>query len=329
VLAARTPDGAVWASIVAGQLPFLTTEDEGRFLRIAGIPRASDPLSAALVLDAQVGVVAIDFETRRRFRVNGRLVAAWPDALRIQVEEAFGNCPKYIQAYVPRGDARQAPGAPQTVPRLDEGQAAWIARAALFFLGTLHPVAGADASHRGGAPGFVRVLSPTELAWGDYFGNALFQSLGNATVQPRVGLLFLDPATGSTLQLTGALAIDWTPRAAAEIPGASASSGFRFPRSSGPAAVPLRWILSEPAVQSPALSLREQVRTSHCPLTADAGDALRAAGAGPKRLSRHAVEDVPASGWQYSEVGQGVAAPVDKDRLAAPAARLTVGRARG
>ena len=252
VLAARTPDGAVWTSIVAGPLPFLTSDHEGRLLRIAGIPRATDPLFPGLVLDAQVGVVAIDFETRRRFRVNGRLAEAGPDALRIQVEEAFGNCPKYIQAYVPRGDAPKASGAPRAAPRLDEGQAAWIARADLFFLGTLHPVAGADASHRGGAPGFVRVLSPTELAWGDYFGNALFQSLGNTTVQPRAGLLFLDPATGSTLQLTGALAIDWTPRAAAEIPGAERVVRFQISQVvETRSAVPLRWILSEPSPFNP------------------------------------------------------------------------------
>src|SRR5215472_15667047 len=39
ILAARVPDGAVWTSLVAGQLPFLTTNAEGRFLRIGGSPR--------------------------------------------------------------------------------------------------------------------------------------------------------------------------------------------------------------------------------------------------------------------------------------------------
>jgi hypothetical protein len=252
VLAARVPDGAVWTSIVARQLPFLTVDSEGQFLRIAAIPRGSDPLAPGLVLDAQIGVLAIDFETRRRFRVNGRLAETSPDALVVHVEEAYGNCPKYIQAYVPRGDGRQKPRAPHAGSRLEPDQAAWIARADLFFLGTLHPVAGADASHRGGAPGFVHVLSPTELAWGDYFGNTLFNSLGNAAVQPHAGLLFLDPDTGSTLQLTGTLAIDWSPQAAAEIPGAERVVRFQIAQVvETRSAIPLRWILSEPSPFNP------------------------------------------------------------------------------
>ena len=252
VLAARVPDGAVWTSIVAGQLPFLTTDAEGRFLRVAGVPRASDPISPGLTVGASVGVVAIDFEHRRRFRVNGKLSEVVPDALVLQVDEAFSNCPKYIQAYVPRGDVRQSPQASKLTPALDAAQTSWISRADLFFLGTLHPTGGADASHRGGAAGFVRVVSPTELIWGDYYGNRLFQSLGNATVQPRAGLLFIDPESGSTLQLTGTLSIDWTAEAAAQIPGAERVLRFQVAgvvetRS----AIPLRWILSGPSPFNP------------------------------------------------------------------------------
>ena len=38
---------------------------------------------------------------------------------------------------------------------------------------------GADASHRGGNPGFVRADSPHELSWPDYSGNSMFLTLGN------------------------------------------------------------------------------------------------------------------------------------------------------
>jgi predicted pyridoxine 5'-phosphate oxidase superfamily flavin-nucleotide-binding protein len=252
ILASRAPDGAVWTSIVAGQLPFLTSDQDGRFLRIGGVTRSDDPISQALILNAQVGLVAIDFESRGRFRVNGRLVETGPDALVIQVEEAFGNCPKYIQAYVPRADGRQTPGTSAVTVQLSAEQAAWIGSADLLFVGTYHPVRGADASHRGGAPGFVRVVSPTELAWGDYLGNRFFQSLGNAAVQPRAGLLFLDPETGSTLQLTGTLTIDWSPEAASEIPRAERVLCFRIEQVvETRSAIPLRWILSEPSPFNP------------------------------------------------------------------------------
>jgi hypothetical protein len=42
------------------------------------------------------------------------------------------------------------------------------------------------------APGFVRVVGPSELAWPDYDGNGMFKSLGNITVNDEVGLLFID-----------------------------------------------------------------------------------------------------------------------------------------
>ena len=37
---------------------------------------------------------------------------------------------------------------------------------------------GCDVSHRGGAPGFVRVTSASSLIWPDYVGDCFFNSLG-------------------------------------------------------------------------------------------------------------------------------------------------------
>ena len=46
-------------------------------------------------------------------------------------------------------------------------------------------------SFKGGAAGFVRVTGPTELAFPDYDGNGMFKSMGNLSVNPHVGLLFI------------------------------------------------------------------------------------------------------------------------------------------
>src|SRR5260370_18444938 len=46
-------------------------------------------------------------------------------------------------------------------------------------------------SFKGGAPGFVRVTGPSELAFPDYDGNGMFKSIGNLAVNPHVGLLFI------------------------------------------------------------------------------------------------------------------------------------------
>jgi len=251
VVAAQTPDRSVWASVVIGPPGFLEVEAEGAILHVHATVRPTDPLALALVEGARVGLVAIDFEARRRFRVNGHVLSA-DDGIRLEVDEAYANCPKYIQSYIPRADGRGQESAPRVAKELDSAQTTWISRADTFFLGTVHPTVGADASHRGGPPGFIRVLNPTELAWGDYSGNTLFNSLGNAAVEPAAGLLFIDFETGSTLQLTGRVTIDWSPAAAAEVPGAERVVRFQILRViETAAAIPLRWILSEPSPFNP------------------------------------------------------------------------------
>jgi predicted pyridoxine 5'-phosphate oxidase superfamily flavin-nucleotide-binding protein len=60
-----------------------------------------------------------------------------------------------------------------------------------FFLATADAEGRPDCSFKGGAPGFVRVTGPSELAFADYDGNGMFKSLGNLAVNPHVGLLFI------------------------------------------------------------------------------------------------------------------------------------------
>jgi len=68
----------------------------------------------------------------------------------------------------------------------------FIESASYFFLATADADGRPDCSFKGGAPGFVRVTGPSELAFPDYDGNGMFKSLGNVTVNPDVGLLFID-----------------------------------------------------------------------------------------------------------------------------------------
>lgn len=60
-----------------------------------------------------------------------------------------------------------------------------------FFLATADPEGRPDCSFKGGMPGFVRIIGPTELAFPDYDGNGMFKSLGNILANPEVGLLFI------------------------------------------------------------------------------------------------------------------------------------------
>jgi predicted pyridoxine 5'-phosphate oxidase superfamily flavin-nucleotide-binding protein len=68
----------------------------------------------------------------------------------------------------------------------------FIETAPLFFLATADAEGRPNVSHKGGLPGFIRVVGPSELAYPDYDGNGMFISLGNLVVNPSVGLLFID-----------------------------------------------------------------------------------------------------------------------------------------
>ena len=69
---------------------------------------------------------------------------------------------------------------------------AFIESAMYFFMATADTDGRPDCSFKGGAPGFVRVTAPDELAFPDYDGNGMFKSLGNLLVNPDIGLLFID-----------------------------------------------------------------------------------------------------------------------------------------
>jgi predicted pyridoxine 5'-phosphate oxidase superfamily flavin-nucleotide-binding protein len=80
---------------------------------------------------------------------------------------------------------------------------AFIESRPLFFLATADAGGRPDCSYKGGRPGFVRVVAPDVLAFPSYDGNGMFKSLGNALVNPHVGLLFIDFETPKRLRVNG------------------------------------------------------------------------------------------------------------------------------
>jgi hypothetical protein len=121
-----------------------------------------------------------------------------------------------------------------------------------FFIGSLHAEAGVDCSHRGGNPGFVRVLDERRLAFPDYSGNNMFQTLGNLSVDPRAGLLFLNFETGDTLQLTGTTDIIWDQARLRDWPGAQRLIEFEVSKTiEARGASPMRWRLMDYAASNP------------------------------------------------------------------------------
>ncbi len=75
--------------------------------------------------------------------------------------------------------------------RFKESDKAFIESVGFFFLATANHEGEPDCSFKGGAPGFVQVPAPDLLVFPDYDGNGMFKSLGNISVNPSVGLLFI------------------------------------------------------------------------------------------------------------------------------------------
>lgn len=210
-----------WAAMVAGNPGFVRTPD-ARTLRIGARPLGEADLPALqLGPGAALGILGLEPSTRRRNRVNGIVSEVFKEGFELSVRQSFGNCPKYIQARSFRA-VEPCRGRAEVFDRQLPAKArALAARADTFFIATASadagqpgqaPSGGVDVSHRGGAPGFVRIADEegtTVLCVPDFLGNFFFNTLGNIAAYPRAGLLFVDWATGDLMALSGEASVVW------------------------------------------------------------------------------------------------------------------------
>jgi len=186
VAASLDEQGRPWASLLTGPAGFIQAVDE-HLLRLEAAPLPGDPLAADLRACPELGLLVIDPRTRRRLRFNGRGLLS-SEGLFLLTDEVYGNCPKYIQKRRLIGEAEQEPGEVRGSSSLGERTRDLVAGADTLFIATWHPGGRADASHRGGRPGFVQVLDDRTLQFPDYPGNNMFNTLGNLVGHPRAGL---------------------------------------------------------------------------------------------------------------------------------------------
>ncbi|KAK0914476.1 hypothetical protein LTR91_017977 [Friedmanniomyces endolithicus] len=170
--------------------------------------------------------LTIDLETRKRTKLYGRMIAGALSSredeitgseetvaeiqLVLKIEQSLGNCPKYLNSkHIVPTFAR--PELISDGPHLPQRALDLIAKADLFFLSSSRPDQDMDTNHRGGPPGFLRVVSPgseftsvpASIAWPEYSGNRFYQSIGNLLLNPLCGLCVPDFETGDMLYLTG------------------------------------------------------------------------------------------------------------------------------
>jgi len=170
----------------------------------------------------KLGLVGLNFSNRRRNRLNGTIADITETEITMTVDQSFGNCPKYIQQ---REALFSAENTTQAVPTRNKELPQLLARADTFFIATCHHdknnayASGVDVSHRGGKPGFIRLVDNT-MTFPDFRGNRHFSTLGNLLLNPKVSLLFIDFELERTVRAQGEASILWSKDTYGEFEGA-------------------------------------------------------------------------------------------------------------
>ncbi|KAJ6594548.1 hypothetical protein B0H19DRAFT_1095965 [Mycena capillaripes] len=232
-LPVTTLDGAgrPWGSILAGEDGKTGFVHAPRYstLRVDAKLWDGDPLIENSKLFEQeqqmlVAGIGVEFGTRRRNKFAGSISQLNQVDGRMEldffVNEAIGNCPKYINLrdLIPHPNAEPHIAYQQShlspSDRLPDQAIALITASDTVFLGTTYKAYAQDSfrfpshlgmNHRGGRPGFIRV-APSDgrtVVVPDFSGNRIMTSLGNIEATPLASLTFIDFVSGDILYLTG------------------------------------------------------------------------------------------------------------------------------
>ena len=207
VLGSVDQAGDAWATFVEGEPGFMSSPS-AVVLDIAVHRDPSDPASEGLANGLPIGLLGIEMHTRRRNRMNG-FISTIDGGFRVDVDQSFGNCPRYIQLRdfrFARQPGESFTGEVEHPSALDDQARRVIEGADAFFVASYvdrEDRRQVDVSHRGGNAGFVRVGDDGVLTIPDFDGNLFFATLGNILLNGKAGLLFVDFTTGDLLQMTG------------------------------------------------------------------------------------------------------------------------------
>lgn len=246
VLGSVDTEGDAWASVLEGRPGFMSSPSPTT-LDIAARPDPLDPAGDGMHDGAAVGLLGIELHTRRRNRMNG-VLSRLDAGFRVEVDQSFGNCPRYIQLRdfsFARDPQVAFSGQLEELAQLDAAARQLIEAADAFYVATYADREArrqVDVSHRGGKPGFVRVGEDGLLTIPDFNGNLFFSTLGNIHLNGKAGLLFVDYENGDVLQMTGDAEVIFESPEIAAFQGAERLWSFRPRRIvRRPAGLALRW----------------------------------------------------------------------------------------
>jgi len=115
------------------------------------------------------------------------------------------------------GRLRETYGAPsdrslkKQLSRLDKHCRDFIARSPFVVIASADTSGRCDASPKGDAPGFVRVMNDETLLIPDRLGNNRVDTLGNLVTRPGIGLIFFVPGINETLRVNGRARVTTNP----------------------------------------------------------------------------------------------------------------------
>jgi uncharacterized protein len=87
--------------------------------------------------------------------------------------------------------------------RLSQKETEFISAQRSFYMATVSETGWPYVQHRGGPPGFLKVLNDQTLAFADYAGNRQMISVGNLTLNDRIALILVDYQRGTRLKILG------------------------------------------------------------------------------------------------------------------------------
>mmetsp|Transcript_34179 Transcript_34179/g.82853 ORF Transcript_34179/g.82853 Transcript_34179/m.82853 type:complete len:654 (+) Transcript_34179:76-2037(+) len=244
VAAARDENGKLWSTLLFSSSSSSQTENKPLFVKspdsktlvLDTKPLPGDALEGTLQVGSDLGLLGIEFATRRRNRVNGRIIPNSSNdddknQVTFSVDQSFGNCPQYIKprtwwtttSNTTNKTVCPEPSTPVTSTQkarpnhLSPEQLQKVRQAETIFVATGYrghgenPAYGNDASHRGGSAGFLHVQEEDArtIILPDYNGNHHFNTIGNLVQDSSMGITIPLYETGGMIQLTGQATIIW------------------------------------------------------------------------------------------------------------------------
>jgi len=202
----------IHASVLFGCAGFIQSTSKNELV-INTQNSMGDFIRDELVIGSRIGLLGIQFDTKRRNRVNGTIIDISQKYIKVKVLQSYGNCPKYIQPKIVLNHPKYANFSTLTRKQLTQRDHDLITHSDTLFIassfndGKSLNNRGADISHRGGEAGFVSINPNGQLLMDDYVGNGFFNTLGNLHQNPVASLLFFNWKKGHILKIQAATEI--------------------------------------------------------------------------------------------------------------------------